>query len=182
MNSHLATISDSNYSCEYLSESFLRMKNKKDKEILKLNEKEKKIYNKEEQFSKRMMNLITNRQKGIKSKYNKIKKERELYHVEYNNINNKIFDLITTHRNIFDFNYNKKWIFPKEENNLDDQTFQKKCKLKSCNKIQKKNGINKDKKNNIIFENNKIKTYRKSIDYSNRNRNKISNKLIFPKN
>ena len=58
-------ISESNYSCQLFDESFIKMKNEKNKQIYQLEEKEKDIYEQQEELGRKMLDLISNNQKRI---------------------------------------------------------------------------------------------------------------------
>ena len=174
-------ISESNYSCQLLEESFIKMKNEKNKEIYKLDEKENDIYEKQEQLSKKMLELISNNQKQFNHKYKLIQKEEDLYHKEYNNFNLKLMNLLNQYndnRNNMCINpfyeiFDNKWVFPqKEPINSSIKSFKSKCNIKSCEKRIIKNKANnnilnskKELKNKYTRSNSK--TFRKSINSLN---------------
>ena len=174
-------ISESNYSCQLLEESFIKMKNEKNKEIYKLEEKENEIYEKQELLAKKMLELISNNQKQFNHKQKLFQKEEDLYHKEYNNLNQKLMNLLNQYRDngnnmcinpFFDI-FDNKWVFPqKEPINNSIKSFKSKCNIKSCEKR-----IIKNKTNNNILNSKKVlknnytrsnsKTYRKSINSLN---------------
>lgn len=183
-------ISESNYSCEYLDEPYLKMRNNITKQIYQLDEKEKDIYEQQEEFGKKMLELISKNQKKFKHKYNKIQKQDDLYHKENNNFNDRIMDILNQYKNnlnkynsnrdnyfnngsttnlninpIFDV-FDNKWIFPKKSDILNNKSFKAKCNLKSYDKklIKTKTNTNTNT-NNFLRKNyprSKSKTYRKS--------------------
>ena len=190
-------ISESNYSCQLFDESFIKMKNEKNKQIYQLEEKEKDIYEQQEELGRKMLDLISNNQKEFKYKYNIFQKEEDLYHKEYKNFNSRITNILNQYKNNYNQNnyYNdyknsnfmdlnslfealdNKWIFPKKEP-LNNKLFRSKCNIKSCEKkIIKKNLNNKN------YIRSKSRTYRKpanniinNLKIKNDNRNNIINK------
>ena len=190
-------ISESNYSCQLFDESFIKMKNEKNKQIYQLEEKEKDIYEQQEELGRKMLDLISNNQKEFKYKYNIFQKEEDLYHKEYKNFNSRITNILNQYKNNYNQNnyYNdyknsnfmdlnslfealdNKWIFPKKEP-LNNKLFSSKCNIKSCEKkIIKKNLNNKN------YIRSKSRTYRKpanniinNLKIKNDNRNNIINK------
>ena len=192
-NSNLDTllISESNYSYEFFDEPFMKMKNDKTRQIYQLDEKEKDIYEQQEELGKKMLELISNKQRQFKHKYNKIQKQDDLYHKEYNYFNDKIINILNQYNNnqnnyIINDNYNNyfnngsykdlnpifdvfdnKWIFPKNKP-LNNKSFKAKCDIKSCEKKIIKNRNNNSNNNNNKFlrknyPRSKSKTYRKTI-------------------
>jgi hypothetical protein len=155
-------ISESNYSCQLFDESFIKMKNEKNKQIYQLDEKEKDIYEQQEELGRKMLDLISNNQKEFKHKYNLLQKEEDLYHREYNNFNSRISNLLNQYNNYYNQNsyyyngyngYNSnfmnlnslfevlddnKWVFPKKEPVNNNKSFRAKCNIKSCEKKNNK--------------------------------------------
>ena len=172
-------ISESNYSCQLFDESFIKMKNDKNKQIYQLDEKEKDIYEQQEELGRKMLDLISNNQKEFKHKYNQLQKEEDLYHREYNNFNSRISNLLNQYNNYYnqnnyyynDYNSNfinlnslfealdNKWIFPKKEPVNNNKSFRSKFNIKSCEKK-----IIKKDLNNKSYIRSKSKTYRKSTN------------------
>ncbi len=193
-------ISESNYSCQLFDESFIKMKNDKNKQIYKLEEKEKDIYENQEELAKKMLELISNNQNQFKHKYNLLQKREELYHNEYNIFNQKIRNILNqynVYRNncflninnlnnmhfnqIFDI-FDNQWAFPEKEsiiNNNNIKSFKSKCNIKSC---EKKIIKNKSKTNSNIFQKrSNSKTYRKTFN-SIKTLNNLSSVSINQKN
>ena len=197
-------ISESNYSCQFFNESFMRMKSNKTKQIYYLDEKEKDMYERQEELGKKMLELISNNQKQFKHKYNMLDKEEDLYHKEYNSFNDRIKFLLNQYENnnnyflhgnniqnqnitdinsIFDI-FDNQWIFPKKKA-LNDKAFKAKCNMKSYDKkiikTQRNNQSNlyKNKSSSKIYRN-KSKTFRSStntlMNAFNTNNKNISNK------
>ena len=86
-------ISESNYS-EFCDETLMKMKNDKSKRIYKLDEKEKDLYDQQEEQGKKMLELISNKQKEFKHKYNKLDKEHEFYHKNYDFLNDRVRSIL----------------------------------------------------------------------------------------
>ena len=143
-------ISESNYSCEYFDEDYIKQKNEKNRKLYNLEEKEQEIYDNQEEYSKKMFRILSMQKKQFNSKYNKLKKEGELNTYYYDDYNNKIKSLFNDYNK--DYNnsilnllseINNKWIFPITATNLSNNSFKKKCDIKSCaKKINKDNNIN----------------------------------------
>lgn len=187
-------ISESNYSCQLFDESFIKIKNVKQREIYQLEEKEKDIYDQQEELGKKMLKLISNNQKEFKNKYNLLQKEEDLNHKEYNNFNEKISNILSQYiknenghyinnynsQNILNLNsifevFDNKWVFPKKEP-LNNNSFKSKCNIKSCEKkiIKTQNNTNFGKNNDYkIYERSKSKTYRKSGKSTNNIKNSL---------
>ena len=132
-------ISESNYSCEYFDEDFIKQKNSKAKKLYNLEEKEREIYDNQEELSHKMYKIISLQKKQFNSKFNKLKKEGEFYQHYYYDYNNKIknmFNNYNTNNPILDIlsEFNKNWIFPENNNNLNNNVFKKECNIKSYKK------------------------------------------------
>ena len=132
-------ISESNYSCEYFDEDFIKQKNSKAKKLYNLEEKEREIYDNQEELSHKMYKIISLQKKQFNSKFNKLKKEGEFYQHYYYDYNNKIknmFNNDNTNNPILDIlsEFNKNWIFPENNNNLNNNVFKKECNIKSYKK------------------------------------------------
>ena len=132
-------ISESNYSCEYFDEDFIKQKNSKTKKLYNLEEKEREIYDNQEELSHKMYKIISLQKKQFNSKFNKLKKEGEFYQHYYYDYNNKIknmFNNYNTNNPILDIlsEFNKNWIFPENNNNLNNNVFKKECNIKSYKK------------------------------------------------
>jgi len=170
-------ISESNYSCEYFDEDYIKQKNEKNRKLYNLEEKEQEIYDNQEEYSKKMFRILSMQKKQFNSKYNKLKKEGEFNTYYYDDYNNKIKSLFNEYNK--DYNnsilnllseFNNNWIFPKTATNLSNNSFKKKCDIKSCNKkFNKENNIN-NINNKINYKSKSchklFKTYRTSIDNS----------------
>ena len=143
-------ISESNYSCEYFDEDYIKQKNEKNRKLYNLEEKEQEIYDNQEEYSKKMFRILSMQKKQFNSKYNKLKKEGEFNTYYYDDYNNKIKSLFNDYNK--DYNnsilnllseINNKWIFPITATNLSNNSFKKKCDIKSCaKKFNKDNNIN----------------------------------------
>ena len=192
-------ISESNYSCQFFDESFIKMKNEKQKKIYQLEEKEKDIYEQQEELGKKMVELIFNNQKKFKYKYNLLQKEEDLNHKEYKNFNGKIIKILNQNKNnqngycidndnnpnIMNYNsffevFDNKWVFLKKEY-LNTNSFKLKCNIKSCEKKIIKAQNNKNASINNIR--NKNKAYRKSAKSTNNIKNSLkknnsNNKIV----
>ena len=186
-------ISESNYSCQLFDESFIKMKNDKNKQIYQLDEKEKDIYEQQEELGRKMLDLISNNQKEFKHKYNLLQKEEDLYHREYNNFNSRISNLLNQYNNYYNQNsyyyngyngYNSnfmnlnsllevlddnKWVFPKKEPVNNNKSFRAKCNIKSCEKKIIKKNLNLNNKSYIRSKSKTYRTYRKSTNNSMNN-------------
>lgn len=132
-------ISESNYSCEYFDEDFIKQKNSKAKKLYNLEEKEREIYDNQEELSHKMYKIISLQKKQFNSKFNQLKKEGEFYQHYYYDYNNKIktmFNNYNTNNPILDIlsEFNKNWIFPENNNNLNNNVFKKECNIKSYKK------------------------------------------------
>ena len=132
-------ISESNYSCEYFDEDFIKQKNSKAKKLYNLEEKERELYDNQEELSHKMYKIISLQKKQFNSKFNKLKKEGEFYQHYYYDYNNKIknmFNNYNTNNPILDIlsEFNKNWIFPENNNNLNNNVFKKECNIKSYKK------------------------------------------------
>ena len=179
-------ISESNYSCQYFDESFMRKKNDKTRQLYQLEEKENDIYEQQEELAKKMLFLISNNQKQFKHKYNKIQKDEDLYHAAYHNFNDKIMNLLNQYKNnksnfFINNNYNNysnmgnlnsiceafdnQWIFPKNKP-FNNKAFKARCDIKSYDKkiIKSKNNDSKSKLKSKNYARTKSKTYRKSMN------------------
>ena len=102
-------ISESNYSCEYFDEDYIKQKNEKNRKLYNLEEKEQEIYDNQEEYSKKMFRILSMQKKQFNSKYNKLKKEGEFNTYYYDDCNriivDKTFDVITRRFiNIYDAN------------------------------------------------------------------------------
>ena len=163
-------ISESNYSCEYFDEDFIKQKNSKAKKLYNLEEKEREIYDNQEELSHKMYKIISLQKKQFNSKFNKLKKEGEFYQHYYYDYNNKIknmFNNYNTNNPILDIlsEFNKNWIFPENNNNLNNNIFKKECNIKSYKK-------------NLIQDYNKNKYKSKSCSkLSKTNRTTMNNSL-----
>ena len=86
-----------------------------------------------------MYKIISLQKKQFNSKFNKLKKEGEFYQHYYYDYNNKIknmFNNYNTNNPILDIlsEFNKNWIFPENNNNLNNNVFKKECNIKSYKK------------------------------------------------
>ena len=167
-------ISESNYSCEYFDEDFIKQKNSKAKKLYNLEEKEREIYDNQEELSHKMYKIISLQKKQFNSKFNKLKKEGEFYQNYYYDYNNKIknmFNNYNTNNPILDIlsEFNKNWIFPENNNNLNNNVFKKECNIKSYKK-------------NLIQDYNKNKYKSKSCSkLTKTNRTTMNNSLNYVK-
>ena len=167
-------ISESNYSCEYFDEDFIKQKNSKTKKLYNLEEKEREIYDNQEELSHKMYKIISLQKKQFNSKFNKLKKEGEFYQHYYYDYNNKIknmFNNYNTNNPILDIlsEFNKNWIFPENNNNLNNNVFKKECNIKSYKK-------------NLIQDYNKNKYKSKSCSkLTKTNRTTMNNSLNYVK-
>ena len=171
-------ISESNYSCEYFDENYIKQKNDKTKKLYNLEEKEQEIYDNQQELSKNFFRILSLQKNQFNSKYNNLKKKsdfKQYYYDEYNNkvksmmnnynkgYNNSITDLLTE--------FNNNWIFPQNNEYLNNNLFKKKCEIK----------VKTYEKNNKKLVQSKscsklIKTYRTSRDNSLINLKKQFNK------
>ena len=167
-------ISESNYSCEYFDGDFIKQKNQKAKKLYNLEEKEREIYDNQEELSHKMYKIISLQKKQFNSKFNKLKKEGEFYQNYYYDYNNKIknmFNNYNTNNPILDIlsEFNKNWIFPENNNNLNNNVFKKECNIKSYKK-------------NLIQDYNKNKYKSKSCSkLTKTNRTTMNNSLNYVK-
>ena len=166
-------ISESNYSCEYFDEEYIKQKNNKSKKLYNLEEKEREIYDNQEELSKKMIKILSKNKNKFNSKFNRLKKQGEFYHYYYNNYNDKIKSLFNNHNNNYNNSildllseFNKKWVFPENKSFLNNKTFQKKCDIKPCIKKNLKTEYNNSTKNKSKSFSKLIKTYRTNINNS----------------
>ena len=143
-------ISESNYSCEYFDEEYIKQKNNKSKKLYNLEEKEREIYDNQEQLSKKMIKILSknkNKITEIELYYNNAlnKKQKKVNQKELNEIVKRLstpkkekinLNIIkpnnNSHRNIFINGGNNNNI--KLNNNNNDIN----CKInKKSNKIRK---------------------------------------------
>ena len=144
-------ISESNYSCQYFDEDFLKQKNIKSKKLYNIEEKERDIYDTQEELSKKMYRLLSFQKRQFNTKYNRLKKQDEFNNYYYSDYNNKINSMLSNYNNYYNNNsilniisgFNQTWIFPKKINNLSNKSFKEKCDIKSY----EKNNINNTKEN-----------------------------------
>ena len=200
-------ISESNYS-EFYDETLMKMKNDKSKRIYKLDEKEKDLYDQQEEIGKQMLELISNKQKEFKHKYNILEKEHDFYHKNYDYFNDRVRNIldqndICTNRNTYrdqsnselfsnlnrnqsslctnaNTNRNQKYIFISENNN-DNNNYSNENIL-STKSSQRNKNKSKNKNKNIDYG------YNYDILLNNNNGNFLDlsnvfeNKWVFPKN
>ena len=184
-------ISESNYSCQYLDEDFLKQKNIKSKKLYNIEEKERDIYDTQEELSKKMYRLLSFQKRQFNTKYNRLKKQDEFNNYYYSDYNNKINSMLSNYNNYYNNNsilniisgFNQNWIFPKKINNLSNKSFKEKCDIKSY----EKNNINNTKENKYKSKScsKLIKTYRTNNDNPilnlkkqfNTNNNNINNNI-----
>ena len=197
-------ISESNYSSQYFDESYIMKKNDKTRQLYQLEEKENDIYSQQEELARKMINLIYNNQKQFKHKYYQLQRDEDLYHLAYNNLNDKILNLLSQYNSnksnyFINSNYNysnldnlnsifdafaNKWIFPQNKP-LNNKAFRAKCDIKSCEKkIKKSNNYdsNINLKNKSLART-KSKTFRKSMtstlnNFKTKNNNNTSLKKM----
>ena len=164
-------ISESNYSCEYFDEDFINQKNLKTKKLYNLEEKEREIFENQEELSQKIYQILSVQKKQFNSKYNNLKRKGEFKQYFYDEYNNKIQSMFSNYNDNYNNSilsmfseFNKNWIFPQKKNNLSNDWFKKKCDIKSCEKI----AINSINKNNHESKScpKLIKTYRTSINNS----------------
>lgn len=200
-------ISESNYSCQFLDEPYMKMKNNIIRQIYQLDEKEKDIYEQQEELGKKMLELISNNQKKFKHKYNMIQKQDDLNHKEYNYFNNKIINILNHYKNnsdsynnnnsrnsyinngstlnfnpIFDA-FDNNWVFPKKNDVLNNKSFKEKYNLKSYEKKMIKTKTNSNK--NLLRRNyprSKSKTYRTNRKSTSLNPFNTNNNIRVNKN
>ena len=188
-NNNNLIISESNYSCEYFDEEFINQKNEKAKKLYNLEEKEREIYENQEILSNKFYKILSQQKRQFNSKYNKLKKERDFkkyYYDEYNNKIQSLFDNYNNHYinciiNILSSEFDKNWIFPSMYNNLSNNSFKKKCGIKSCQKKMVNLKTNNENKYKSKSCNKLIKTYRTSINNSITNLKKQFNNDLNPK-
>ena len=126
-NNESIFISESNYSYEFYDDSFIKKQNDKISQLYKLEDKEKDLFDKEDQMKTKILELILRDQRRFNYKYNQISIEKDLYHKEYNNWNDKIINYLNSYRdnnnsNIGDLDFNSlfanfdnQWIFPEKK-------------------------------------------------------------------
>ena len=171
-------ISESNYT-EFFEETLMKMKNDKAKQIYKLDEREREIYEQQEKLGKEMLELISKNQKDFKHKYNIIEKRDEFYHKEYNIFNDKIKNILNQYKNTLTQNN----IYSNSNINSNSNMNQNNYFTEDNINYNLNNNINNKLNNNINYSlNNKI-------NYNlNNNINIIElfdefdNRWVFPKN
>ena len=159
-------ISESNYSCQYFDEDFIKQKNLKSKKLYNLEEKEREIYDTQQELSEKMFQILTQQKKKFNNKYNKLKKEDEFYNYYYSDYNNKIANMLNNYNKNYNNSildvfseFNQNWIFPKTINNLSNNSFKKKCDIKSYPKNNNDDNKYKSKSCSKF-----VKTYRMNND------------------
>ena len=159
-------ISESNYSCQYFDEDFIKQKNLKSKKLYNLEEKEREIYDTQQELSEKMFQILIQQKKKFNNKYNKLKKEDEFYNYYYSDYNNKIANMLNNYNKNYNNSildvfseFNQNWIFPKTINNLNNNSFKKKCDIKSYPKNNNDDNKYKSKSCSKF-----VKTYRMNND------------------
>ena len=189
LNNNNLIISESNYSCEYFDEEFITQKNEKAKKLYNLEEKEREIYENQENLSNKFYKILSQQKRQFNSKYNKLKKERDFKKYYYDEYNNKIQTLLNNYNNnynnsivnILPSEFDKNWIFPSMYNNLSNNSFKKKCGIKSFDKKIINLKTNKENKYKSKSCNKLMKTYRTSINNSITNLKKQFSYNLNPK-
>ena len=178
-------ISESNYSCEYFDENYIKQKNDKTKKLYNLEEKEQEIYDNQQELSKNIFRILSLQNNQFNSKYNNLRRKRDFKQHYYDEYNNKIQNLMNNYdksynNSILNFisEFNNNWIFPKNNDNLSNNVFKKKCDIKvKTYEINNKKNIKSKSCSKLL------RTYRTSKDYSlinlkkqfsNDNNNKIN--------
>ena len=165
-------ISESNYSCQYFDEDYIKQKNIKSKKLYNIEEKESEIYDTQAELSQKMFRILSCKRNQFNNKYNKLKKEDEFNNYYYSDYNNKFANMLNNYNNNYNNHsilnilsqMNQNWIFPVKINNLSNNSFKKKCDIKSYQKNNiKDNNENKYKSKSCSKL---IKTYRTNIDNS----------------
>ena len=193
-------ISESNYS-EFYDETLMKMKNDKSKKIYKLDEKEKDLYDQQEEQGKKMLELISNKQKEFKHKYNKLDKEHEFYHKNYYYFNDRVKNIldqnnIYTNRNTYRGQNNSELASNLYRNQSSLCTNANTNRNQNYIFISENNSQNNNSNENILSTNSNRKNKNKNIDSAyhydnyliNNNgnfmdlSNVFDNKWVFPKN
>ena len=67
-NNNNLIISESNYSCEYFDEDYINQKNSQTKKLYNLEEKEREIYENQEELSQKIYQILSVQKKQFNSK------------------------------------------------------------------------------------------------------------------
>ena len=117
-----------------------------------------------------MYRLLSYQKRKFNNKYNRLKKEDEFNNYYYSDYNNKIASMLSNYNNYYNNNsilnilseFNHNWIFPKKINNLSNNSFKKRCDIKSYEKNNINNNNEKQYKSKICSK--LVKTYRTNDD------------------